>query len=183
MTETGRGARPVSATQRKADHVPQQPARTGIRALEALGLTVFLATAAFLTALFLSRLGSVFENLETTAAAFSTLCAAIATFGMLIDAADLWVRGRKMTPEGVKRLRMLVFVAVLGALAASMLGGNSLVILFLAPAMVIYLFISRKRPVTRYATAAGGARGGAATRPASSGSTKSRQRKGGKKHR
>jgi hypothetical protein len=163
--------------------VPQQPAKPGIRVLEALGLTVFLATAAFLTALFLTRLGTVFESLQTAAAAFSTLCAAVAAFGMLIDAADLWVRGRKMTPYSVKMVRMLVFVAVLGALAASMLGGNSLVIFFLAPAMVIYLVISRKRPATRYATAPGSTRGGPATRPASSSSAKSRQRRGGKKRR
>ena len=48
---------------------------------------------------------------------------------------------------------MLVFVAVLGALAGSMLGGNSLVVLFLAPSMIIYLVISRKRPAGSYATA------------------------------
>jgi hypothetical protein len=79
---------------------------------------------------------------------------------------------------------MLVFVAVLGALAASMLGGNSLVILLLAPAMVIYLFISRKRPNTTYATAPGSARGGSGSgRTGSASPTKSRQRKGGKKHR
>ena len=119
--------------------MPQQPAKPGIRAGQALGLTVFLATAAFLTALFFSRVGSAFESMLTVAAAFSTLCAAIAAFGMLLDAVDLWVRGRRMTPHGVKMLRSLVFVAVLGALAASMFGGNSLVVLLLGPAMIIYL--------------------------------------------
>ena len=84
---------------------------------------------------------------------FSTLCAAVAAFVMLLDAADLWVRGRKMTAYSVKMFRSLVFVAVLGALAASLLGGNSLVIIFLAPAMVIYLFITRKNPNDPYATA------------------------------
>ena len=108
--------------------MPQQPAKSGIRALEALGLTVFLATAAFLTALFINRIGSVFDSLQTTAAAFSTLCAAVAAFVMLIDAVDLWVRGRRMTPRSVKMIRALVFIAVLGALAGSLLGGNSLVI-------------------------------------------------------
>ncbi len=164
--------------------MPQQPAKPGFRALEALGLTVFLATAAFLTAMFLSRLGSVFDSLQTAAAAFSTLCAAVAAFGMLIDAADLWVRGRKMTLHSVKMIRMLVFVAVLGAIAASMLGGNSLVIPFLAPAMIIYLFIARKRPNPSYATAQGSARGGSGGgRTGSASPTRSRQRKGGKKHR
>jgi len=164
--------------------VPQQPAKPGFRALEALGLTIFLATAAFLTALFLSHLGSVFDSLQTAAATFSTLCAAIAAFVMLMDAADLWVRGRKMSPYRVKMFRSLVFIAVLGALAGSLLGGNSLVIPFLAPAMIIYLFIARKRPAARYATAPGGARGGSGGgRTGSASPTKSRQRKGGKKHR
>ena len=164
--------------------MPQQPAKPGIRVLEALGLTVFLATAAFLTALFLTGLGHVFDSLETAAAAFSTLCATIAAFVMLIDAADLWVRGRKMSPYAVKMFRSLAFVAVLGALAGSLLGGNSLVIPLLGPAMVIYLLIARKRPAARYATAPGGARGGSGGgRTASAPPTKARQRKGGKKHR
>jgi len=163
--------------------VPQQPAKPGIRALEALGLTVFLATAAFLTAMFLARLGSVFDSLQTAAAAFSTLCAAAAAFAMLIDAADLWVRGRGMAPRTVKSIRMLVFVAVLGAVAASLLGGNSLVIPLLLPAMMLYLFITRKRPGRPYAAAAGGSRGSGGGRTATAAPTKSRQRKGGKKHR
>ena len=104
---------------------------------------------------------------------------------MLIDAADLWVRGRRMTPHSVKMLRSLVFVAVLGALAASLLGGNSLVIPFLAPAMIIYLFIARKRPAgptPRPPAVARGGAGGGRTRDGRS-TAKSRQRKGGKKHR
>ena len=163
--------------------MPQQPAKPGVRGLEALGLTVFLATAAFLTALFLTRIGSVFDSLQTAAASFSTLCAAVAAFGMLLDAADLWVRGRKMTPQSVRMFRMMVFVAVLGALAGSMLGGNSLVVLLLAPAMVVYLFISRKRPAGSYATAPSsrGRTGGG--RVTTAPPAKSRQRKGGKKHR
>ena len=91
-------------------------------------------------------MGSVFDSLQKAAVSFSTLCAAIAAFVMLLDAADLWVRGRKMTAYSVKMFRSLVFVAVLGALAASMLGGNSLVIIFLAPAMVTYLLITRRNP-------------------------------------
>jgi hypothetical protein len=173
--------------------VPQQtakPARPAIRAGQALGLTIFVATAAFLTALLLSGVGSVFDSLQKAAVSFSTLCAAIAAFVMLLDAADLWVRGRKMTAHSVRLFRSLVFVAVLGALAASMLGGNSLVIIFLAPAMVTYLLITRRVPKSPYATATGSARSG--SRGGSSGSSgggrpagptqKARQRKGGKKH-
>ena len=163
--------------------MPQQPAKPGIRAGQALGLTIFLATAAFLTALLLSGLGSAFDSLQRAAGSFSTLCAAVAAFAMLFDAADLWVRGRKMTPHSVKMFRSLVFVAVLGALAASMLGGNSLVIVILAPSMFVYLFITRKRPAGTYAAVA--SRGGSGSGPGRPGGStrKSRQRKGGKKHR
>lgn len=163
--------------------MPQQPAKPGFRALEALGLTVFLATAAFLTALFLTRIGSVFDSLQTAAAAFSTVCAAVAAVGMLIDAADLWLRGRKMTPYGVKMIRSLVFIAVLGALAGSMLGGNSLVVLFLAPSMIVYLVIARKRPAGSYATAPSSRGSSGSGRVTNASPAKSRQRKGGKKHR
>jgi hypothetical protein len=164
--------------------LPQQSARPGIRALEALGLTVFLATAALLTALFLSRLSVAFDSTRTVAAAFSTLCAAVATFGMLVDAADLWMRGRKMTPSRVKRLRLLVFVAVLVSLVASMVGGNSLIVVLLAPVMIVYLFIARKRPDEGYAAATGSPRGGSGSgRTASAAPSKSRQRRGGKKRR
>jgi hypothetical protein len=163
--------------------VAQQPARAGIRAGQALGLTVFLATAAFLTALFLTALGQVFDSLQTTAAAFSTLCATVAAFAMLVDAADLWVRGRKMSPYAVKMVRSLVFIAVLGALAASLIGKNSLVIPILVPAMIVYLFIARRRPARSYAAPAAGSRGAGGGRAATAAPTKSRQRKGGKKHR
>ena len=173
-----------------------KPARPAIRAGQALGLTIFVATAAFLTALLLSGVGSTFDSVQKAAVSFSTLCAAVAAFVMLLDAADLWVRGRKMTAYSVKMFRSLVFVAVIGALAASLLGGNSLVIIFLAPAMIVYLFITRRNPNDPYATATGssrsgssrsGSRGGssgssAGSRPTGS-SSKSRQRKGGKKHR
>ena len=43
---------------------------------------------------------------------------------MLIDAVDLWVRGRKMTPYSVKMFRSLVFVAVLVALLAQLVGAQ-----------------------------------------------------------
>ncbi len=153
----------------------RQPARPGVRASQALGLTIFLATAAFLVALLLSGLGSAFESVQKAAVAFSTLCAAVAAFGMLIDAADLWVRGRKMTAYSVKMFRSLVFVAVLGALVASLFGGNSLVIVFLAPAMIVYLFIARRRPA--------GSGGGSAARSSSASTARSRQKRGGKKRR
>lgn len=153
---------------------------------EALGLTIFLATAAILTGLLITMVVNGPGNLQEASSAFSTACAAIAAFAMLMDAADLWVRGRRFTPHSVRLLRSLVFIAILGAVAASMLGENVLVTMVLFPAMVIYIFIARRRPAgsdpPRGASraASGGSGGG---RTATAAPTKSRQRKGGKKHR
>lgn len=158
----------------------QQPARPGIRIGQALGLTVFLVTAAFLTALLGSRITTLFDSLPATAAWFSTLCATAASFAMLIDAIDLWLRGRTMAARTVKLVRMLVFIAILGALAASLVGENSLVIPILMPSMFIYLFLSRRRPTDAPAGASMG-RGGSA--PRSGSGAKARQRRGGKKRR
>jgi hypothetical protein len=165
--------------------VPQQPAKPGIRAGQALGLTVFLASAVLLTALFVSGLGSSFDSLRRVAVSLSTLSAAVAAFAMLIDAVDLWVRGRKMTAYSVKMFRSLIFVAVLVALLTSLVGGNSLMVVILAPSMAVYLFIARRRPAGSYATATGSARGGSGSSGGRTvGSTsRSRQRKGGKRHR
>ena len=51
-----------------------------------------------------------------------------------------------MAPRTVKSIHMLVFVAILGAVAASLFGGEFVVVPFLLPAMMLYLFIARKRP-------------------------------------
>ncbi len=126
--------------------MPQQPARPRLRAAQAAGLTVFLATAAILSGFLFTRLVAGLGDLEAAAAAFSTACATVAAFAMLIDAVDLWVRGRRMTVHSVKLVRSLVFVAVLAALAASIFGGNALVGLALSPALFVYLFIARRSP-------------------------------------
>ena len=155
----------------------QQPARPTIRAGQALGLTVFFATATFLMALLVARIGSAFVSPQTAGASFSTLCASVAAVAMLVDAVDLWLRGRTLSPRAVRLLRGIVFVAVLGALAASFVGENSLVIPILAPVLLIYLFIARRRP----AHGPGGAgRGVSSVR---SGTAKSRQRRGGRRRR
>ncbi len=168
--------------------MPQQPARPRLRAAQAAGLTVFLATAAILSGLLFTRLVAGLGDLEAAAAAFSTACATVAAFAMLIDAIDLWVRGRRMTVHTVKLVRSLVFVAVLAALAASIFGGNALVGLALSPALFVYLYIARRSPapLLRSRRASGGDAGrshqggasGSAQRPA-----KARQRRGGKKRR
>lgn len=157
-----------------------EPARPGIRFAQAAGLTVFLATAALLVSLVLTRLVAGIGSLQAAAVAFSTAAGAIACIAMLLDAIDLWLRGRRMTPYSVKMFRSLVFVAVLGALAGSVLGGNSLLLLLLGPSMVIYFFIVRRPNTVSSAPGRVSQR-----RPQSStpGSARSRQRRGGKKHR
>ena len=175
-----RRPRPASATT-KGDNVPQ-PARPGIRLGQAAGLTVFVVTAALLTSLVITRVVAGISSLQTAALAFSTAAAAVAVFAMLFDAIDLWLRGRRMTAYSVKMFRSLVFVAILGALASSLLGGNSALVLVLAPSMIVYFFIVRATAVRR--PAAGAARDtttrASAAKP---GASRSRQRKGGKKHR
>ena len=160
----------------------QQPARPTIRAGQAIGLTVFLVTAGILTALLGSRVTTVFDSLPMAAAWVSTLCATAAVIAMLVDSFDLWLRGRTLAAKTVRFIRILVFVAMIGALAASLVGTNSLVIPILLPSLFIYLFIVRRRPVARPATAARAARGGSSGR-SGAGSAKSRQRRGGKKRR
>ena len=160
----------------------QHQARPRISAGQALALAVFFVTAAFLTAMLGARITTAFDSLQTAASSFSTLCAAVATIAMLIDAVDLWLRGRTLNPHTVRLIRMLVFIAVLGALASSFLGENTLVVPIMVPAMVIYLLIARRPPAR---AASGAAGGGRASNPGSGGGTtaKSRQRRGGKKHR
>lgn len=160
----------------------QQQARPSISAGQILALAVFFVTAAFLTAMLGTRISAAFDSLQTAAASFSTLCAVVATIAMLIDALDLWVRGRTLNAHTVRLVRMLVFIAVLGALASSFLGENSLVVPIMVPAMVIYLFIARRPPARASSGTTGGGR---ASSSGSGGGTtaRSRQRRGGRKHR
>ena len=145
---------------------------------------MYVATAAFLAAVLVNLIVKWPTTLQEISVVFAAACALVAALGMLIDAVDLWLRGRRMTPQAVTMIRSMVFVAVLGALASAMLGKSTVVVIYLMPAMIIYLLISRRRPAT--AAAAGGPRSsssGARSGGSSSGAYKSRQRKGGKKHR
>jgi hypothetical protein len=150
---------------------------------------VFVVTGALLTGLALNMAFSGLDSMKIVAATFSTACAAVAAITMLIDAADLWVRGRRMTPYSVKMFRSLVFIAVLGAVAGSLMGGNVLVIFFLAPSMVVYLFVARRPPAPAPrarggsgASSGSGGSGGAASGGSGS-AARARQRRGGKKRR
>ncbi len=180
----------------------QHPVRPGIRALEALGLTVFFATALFLAAILVTWIVKGPGGTQGVALVVSTACAVLGVLAMLVDSADLWVMGRRMSPSTVRIVRYFVFGAILAAVIASIFGRNSVLVLYLFPSMLIYLFIARRGPtLTRAAEArrasggrrgtTGGSRGGnsTASRSGSSagsgsgGGVKARQRRGGKKHR
>jgi hypothetical protein len=165
--------------------VPQQPPRRGIRAAEALGLTIFGITVVFLAALLVTWIIKMPDDFAQVALVFSTACGVAAAFGMMWDAVDLWLRGRQMSAHMVKNVRMMVWVAILGALATSILGKNTIIVLYLAPAMITYLFISRRAPAGTAARASARQGGGSAGGARSGGTTtsKARQRRGGKKRR
>ncbi len=163
--------------------MPQQSGRPAIQAGHAVGLAVYVATAALLAAVLVNLIVSWPTTLQEISVAFATVCALVAAVGMLFDAVDLWVRGRTMTPQAVRMIRFMVFVAVIGALATAMLGKSTAVVIYLMPAMIIYLLISRRRPAPATAGVPRSGSVGARSGGSSSGATKSRQRKGGKKHR
>jgi hypothetical protein len=163
--------------------VTQQPARPTIQAGHAVGLAVYVATAALLAAILVSLIVKWPTSLQEISVVFAAACALVAAVGMLIDAVDLWIRGRRMAPQAVTMVRAMVFVAVIGALATAMLGKSTAVVIYLMPAMLIYLLISRRRPAAAAARASRRGSAGARSGGTSSVATKSRQRKGGKKHR
>jgi hypothetical protein len=136
-------------------------------------------SAAVLSGLVIDLLLAGIGSMRTAAVVFSTGCATVACFAMLVDSADLWVRGRRLTPYSVKMLRSLVFVTVLVAVATSFVGRNTSLIMLLLPAMLVYLFVSRRPPSAGPSTAGAPSRSG---RPQPAGSAKARQRRGGKKH-
>jgi uncharacterized membrane protein YgcG len=151
-----------------------------------IGLFVFVATAA----IFLGALANgVLAGLHTVpqfAVAFSYLVAIVAVVAMLVDVYDLWVRGRRFDKATTRGIRMIVLVAILGSTAATLLGRNMTLVIFLMPSIIIYYMTMRPAPSASRraaqggATTRGGAGGGGAT---GGGGSKSRQRRGGKKHR
>lgn len=141
------------------------------------GLVVFVVTAAVfagLAALVLAQGDKTFKAFPT---AFGAVCGAVAAGTMFFDAADLWIRGRTWTSHGVRLARLLALIAVLASLATGLLGDSLSIMALLAPALLVYLFVTR-RPA--------GARAGAARSKADSpqaSAVRSRQRRGGKKRR
>ena len=159
-----------------------QPTRPGISVPHALGLFVFVATAAVLAMFLITRVTQGLGSLAAIATAFSLLVAVIACFAMAFDAVDAWVKGGAMPPHGRRMLRSLVSVALIGAVAAAVLGGNLQLMLALVPSLVIYLFIARDS--LRFLTGpADRAAAGPAPAAQSASAARSRQRRGGKKRR
>lgn len=170
--------RGASAPEATKGHTVPQPKRSRISAPHALGLFVFLACAAVLVALLIARLAAGIGSLEKAATAFSLAVGAIACVAMLIDAVDAWVTGG-MTPQGRRMVRSLVSIALIAAVATSVLGRNLPLMLILGPALVVYLLIARRSLVGASAPRHGADAGStAADRPST---PRSRQRRGGKK--
>ena len=152
--------------------------RPGLTVPHALGLFVYVATAALFAGAAINRVVAGLGDVQAAAMAFSSAAAAVAALAMMVDAYDLWVRGRLMNAATVKGIRSIVFIAVLAALATTMLGRDLSLVLYLGPAIIIYFLMARQRsglaPSRRDAAPRAGA---AVARPAA----KSRQRRGGKK--
>ncbi len=156
--------------------------RTGLTVPHVLGLFVFVATAAVLASMFLARVSGGLGSLDAIAAAFSLLVAIVACFAMLVDAVDAWVNGRRMTPHSRRMTRMLVTVALFGAVAAAVLARQVQSMVILGPALVIYLLIARESLSPNRGR---GPRPSQAGPPAAAGkdAQRARQKRGGKKRR
>ena len=165
-----------------------QPSRARLTVPHALGLFVFVATAAALVAILINRVAHGLGSLEAAATAFSLLVAAVACGAMLVDAVDAWVNSGAMSPHARRMNRSLVTIALFGSVATALLGGSLQLMLVLGPALVIYLLIARSALRPRR-TAAGRGPGGAASGSgkapavAKQSTSASRQRRGGKKRR
>jgi len=155
-----------------------QTGRSALGPWRLAGLAVFLVTAALLTGTAIRLIIAVPDTLQEAALGFAVVCASVAAIAMLIDAIDLWTRGRRMTAQGQKMIRLLVLIAVFGALAMSVLGRGGGVIAYLMPALVIYLFMAPRRSQSAAAE-------GRPSAPSSqrSAPVRARQRRGGKKRR
>jgi len=170
-----------------ANHVSRQTAHPGVRALQALGLTLFLVTTLFLGAVLVTWVGRGPDSFQLIALVVSTAFAVLGVAAMLVDAADLWLLGRRMSPATQRIVRYTAFGATLVAVVASIFGTNSVLVVYLLPSVIVYLFVARRRRAPAGARAGRGGDWSArrAGPPARSGAAtaKARQRRGGKKHR
>ncbi len=150
-----------------------------------IGLFVFVATAAIFLGALANQVLAGLHTVPQFAVAFSYLVAIVAIVAMFVDVYDLWVRGRQFDRATTRGIRMIVLVAILGSTAATLLGKNMTLVIFLMPSIIIYYMTMRPAPSASRRAAQGGAttRGVTGGGGATGGGSKSRQRKGGKKHR
>lgn len=144
------------------------------RLLRSAGVGAVAASALYLAVETVSLLSAAAAEpgVERYAVAAAFAMATVATGAMAFDLADRWLRGGRFTPFSQKMVRSLVFVSLLVALLLSLVGGGPSLFLPLAPALLIYLFGTWRRPAPRTA---------AARRSAGTSTGKSRQRRGGRR--
>jgi hypothetical protein len=148
-----------------------------------IGLFVFVATAAVFLGALAHAVPAGLHDVQQFAAAFSYLVGALALAVMFFDVYDLWVRGRRLSGSAARSIRMVVLVAILASMAATLLGRNTTLVIFFMPSVLIYYVTMRPQPATGRPAAPGGrgVRAGGSGRGGTGG--KSRQRKGGRKRR
>jgi hypothetical protein len=140
-----------------------------------MGVVLFLVTAVLLVSQAVRLVFSGVGSFAEVAAVFSAVVGAVACGAMLVDAVDLWVRHGQFSAFDRRQIRFLVSVALIAAIATSMLGRTTAVALVMAPSIAVYLFAVR-----------GGVPGSARSRRAAAApaaAVRTRQRRGGKKHR
>ena len=162
---------------------PAPKTTTGVPQM--IGLFVFVATAAIFLGALANQVLAGLHTVPQFAVAFSYLVAVVALVVMFVDVYDLWVRGRRFNKAQSRGLRMIALVAILGSTAATLLGRNMTLVIFLMPSIIIYYMTMRPAPSASRRVAQGGAttRGATGGGGVTGGGSKSRQRKGGKKHR
>jgi hypothetical protein len=172
--------------------VAQPAPKSTIGINQTIGLFVFVGTAAIFLGALVSRVVDGLHTVQEFAVAFSYLVAVVAIALMLVDVFDLWVRGRRFSKAGARSIRMIVLVAILASMATTLLGRNVTLVIFLMPSIIIYYMTMRPQPAASRAGAQGAAGRGTTSRGTTgrgttgrsgTGGGKSRQRKGGKKHR
>ena len=144
----------------------------GQRVLRSTGLTILLMTALICGMLaYTYASGDRFGGWRQPLVVLSLLLAAVAASVMMVDAFDLWMRGRRITAYSVRMVHSLVFVTMLAAVVLSLVTRTPGLLLVMTPALAIYLVTvlkpqapARPRPVGR----GGNSRSG-------------RQKRGGKK--
>ena len=156
-----------------------QPTRQATNIPQMIGLFVFVATAAIFGGALVNAVLAGLGTVQEFAIAFAYLVAIVALVAMFLDVYDLWIRGRRFTPKGARSLRMVVLVAILGSMAATLLGKNMSLVIFLMPSVLVYYMTMRPAAATTHGASSGRGR----TVSTSSSTSKARQRRGGKKRR